>query len=59
LAPFIADRNLNNYFKLNNAFTCAVTLTFCGVNSSVGAGGAALGTAAMARAMRGMIGRGF
>ena len=26
------------YFKLNSAFTCAVTVTVCGVNSSVGAG---------------------
>lgn len=29
------------YFKLNSAFTWAVTVTICGVNSSVGAGGAA------------------
>ena len=28
------------YFKTNNAFTCAVTETVCGVNSSVGAGAA-------------------
>ena len=35
------------YFKVNNAFTCAVTVTVCGVNSSVGAGGVALAMAAM------------
>lgn len=39
------------YFKLNNAFTCAVTVTVCGVNSSVGAGGAALAMADIARAI--------
>jgi len=29
------------YFKLNIAFTCAVTVTFCGVNSWVGGAGSA------------------
>ena len=43
------------FFKLNNAFTCAVTATVWGVNSSLGAGVAA----AIARAAigRGKIGR--
>jgi hypothetical protein len=45
------------YFKLNSAFTCAVTVTFWGVNSSVGAGAAAPGV--MARAMCNGIGRAF
>src|ERR1700692_2143857 len=45
------------YFKLNRAFTCALTVTVCGVNSSVGAGGAALAIADIAR-IRGMTTRG-
>ncbi len=48
-----------DYFKLNSAFTCAVTVTVCGVNSSVGAGGAAFAIADIARAMRGITTRGF
>jgi len=28
------------YFMVNSAFTCAVTVIFCGVNCSVGAGAA-------------------
>ena len=36
------------YFRLNSALTCAVTVTICGVNSAVGAGGATLAIAVMA-----------
>jgi hypothetical protein len=39
------------YFKLNSAFTCAVTVTVCGANCSLGAGGAALAIADIVRAM--------
>ena len=46
------------YFKLNSAFTCAVTVTACGVNSSVGAG-VALAMADIARAMCGTTILGF
>jgi hypothetical protein len=42
----------SSYFKVNIAFTCAVTVTFWGENSAVGAGVGAM--AAMAR----IIGRG-
>ena len=46
------------YFRLNSAFTCAVTVTVCGVNSSVGAGGAVFAMAVMGRITSPMIGRG-
>jgi hypothetical protein len=48
-----------NYFKLKSAFTCAVTVTVCGVNSSVGAGAAALAMEDIARAMWGITILGF
>src|ERR1700756_307495 len=47
-----------SYFKLNSAFTCAVTVTVWGVNSSVGAGVAAA-MADMVRAICGMTILGF
>ena len=37
------------YFSINMAFTCAVTITFCGVNSAVGACWAATLAPIMAR----------
>src|SRR6202030_1504124 len=45
------------HFKVNNALTCAVTETDCGVNSSVGAGVAATFIFIMAPAIT--IGRTF
>ena len=39
------------YFRVNSAFTCAVTVMFCGENCSVGAGAPAIATLFMARAM--------
>jgi hypothetical protein len=39
-----------SHFRLNKTFTCAVTVTDCGVNSSVGAGEGAFAAAVMARA---------
>lgn len=51
-----ASKNRLLYFKLNSAFTCAVTVTVCGVNSWFGAGVAAFAIARIAMG-RGKIGR--
>src|SRR6267142_438973 len=46
------------HFKLNNAFTWAVTSTVCGVNSSVSTSGAARAIADIRRAIMGATMRG-
>ena len=48
-------RWLNSYFNVNIALTCAVTVTFCGLNSSVGAGVCAVAAIAFIRAIGAMM----
>src|ERR1700719_711665 len=56
---FLCRCNVNKFhFKLNRAFTWAVVVTVCGVNSSVGAG-AAGAMADMGRAIPRVTMRGF
>src|ERR1700691_1054159 len=57
-SPHELSQAFTFHFRLNRALTWAVTVTVCGVNSSVGAG-SALAAAAMARAMRGNGARWF